>query len=82
MPIETVGLGLSGAGREDGHGLRKLMPDGFLTELNEAKPGTVAAPVDSARRNLNLSQVSWRANLETLQLQGLKRFVLTLSRVP
>jgi hypothetical protein len=61
------------------HGLRKLTPDGFLTELYEDTPGAVAASVENARRNLNVSQVSRRAYLETLRRQGLKRFVSALS---
>jgi predicted nucleic acid-binding protein len=64
------------------HGLGKLTPDGFLTELYEAKPDAVAASVENARRNLNLSQVSRPAYLEVLQRQGLKRFVSALSQNP
>lgn len=64
------------------HGLRKLTPDGFLTELHDSKPGAVAASVENARRNLNLSQVSRPAYLDTLRRQGLKRFVSALSRTP
>lgn len=62
------------------HGLRKLTPDAFLTELHDAKPAAVAASVENARLNLNRSQVSRRAYLETLQRQGLKRFVSALSQ--
>ncbi len=62
------------------HGLRKATPDTFLTELHEAKPAVVAAAVENARRNLNLSQVSRPAYLEVLQRQGLKRFVAALSQ--
>jgi hypothetical protein len=61
------------------HGLRKLTPDVFLTELHDAKPGAVAASVENARQNLSLSQVSRQAYLETLRRQGLKRFVSALS---
>jgi predicted nucleic acid-binding protein len=64
------------------HGLRKLTPDGFLTELYDAKPDAVAASVDNARRNLNQSKVSKSAFLEALQRQGLKRFVSAVSRTP
>lgn len=64
------------------HGLRKLTPDGFLTELYNARPDAVAASVESARRNLNLSQVSRPAYLEALQRQGLKHFVSALSQSP
>ncbi len=64
------------------HGLRKLTPDGFLTELHDAKAGAVTASVENARRNLSVSQVSRPAYLETLQRQGLKRFVSALSRDP
>ena len=64
------------------HGLRKLTPDGFLTELHDAKPDAVAASVENARRNLNLSQVSKPAYLDVLRRQGLKRFVSDLSQTP
>lgn len=64
------------------HGLRKLTPDGFLTELYNARPDAVAASVESARRNLNLSQVSRPAYLGALQRQRLKRFVSALSQSP
>jgi hypothetical protein len=62
------------------HGLRKLTPDGFLTELYDAIPDAVAASVENARRNLNLSLVSRPAYLDVLRRQGLKRFVSALSR--
>lgn len=61
------------------HGLRKLTPDGLLTALYEEDPDTVAASVENARRNLNLSRVSKAAYLEVLQRQGLNRFVSALS---
>jgi hypothetical protein len=61
------------------HGLRKATSDGLLTELYEAKPAVVAASVENARRNLNLSRVSRSAYLEVLHRQGLKRFVSALS---
>jgi predicted nucleic acid-binding protein len=64
------------------HGLRKLTPDGFLTELYDAMPDAVAASVKNARQNLNISRVSKAAYLEVLQRQGLKRFVLAMSRTP
>ena len=64
------------------HGLRKATPDAFLTDLYEASPTVVAAAVENARRNLNLSQVSRLAYLEVLQRQGLKRFVAALSQTP
>ena len=64
------------------HGLRKLTPDGFLTELYGSEPAAVAASVENARRNLNLSRVSRPAYLEALQHQGLKRFVSALSQAP
>ncbi|WP_421935423.1 PIN domain-containing protein [Phenylobacterium sp.] len=61
------------------HGLRKLTPDGLLTALYEEDPDTVAASVENARRNLNLSRVSKAAYLEVLHRQGLNRFVSALS---
>lgn len=64
------------------HGLRKLTPDGFLAELYDAMPDAVTASVENARQNLNISRVSKVAYLEALQRQGLKRFVLAMSRTP
>jgi hypothetical protein len=61
------------------HGLRKLTPDAFLTELHDAMPDAVAASVENARRNLNISLVSKPDYLEVLHRQGLKRFVSALS---
>lgn len=61
------------------HGLRRATPDAFLTELHHAMPDAVAASVENARRNLNISLVSETAYLEMLHRQGLKRFVSTLS---
>jgi predicted nucleic acid-binding protein len=60
------------------HRLRKTTPDAFLTELHEAKPDAIIASVENARRNLNLSRISRPAYLETLQRQGLTRFVAAL----
>lgn len=62
------------------HGLHKATPDAFLSDLHAAEPALVAASVENARRNLNLSKVSRPAYLEGLQRQGLKRFVAALSR--
>ncbi len=61
------------------HGLRKATPDAFLTELLAAEPAIVAASVENARRNLNLSRLTRAAYLDGLQRQGLKRFVAALS---
>ena len=62
------------------YALRSVTPDAFLTEIHQAWPKAMAASVENARTNLNLSRVSQADHLLALKRQGLHHFVTALSR--